>query len=371
MRGRSRWWSLLALCGACTAAPTDPAAGALVRLTDSVVIEDRDTFPRSPFAAGSARTRDGHLFVEVEDRVLHFDPQGRFVRAIGRPGDGPGELRRISGPQLLPGDSLLAVVSAAGNRIVVFRVADGTAAAEIPVADVLHAGQHWVARGDTMLIPALFDRRPYRRWVPGDSVRVWGRAPRALDARLGMAYQMGGLVALAARSSGYLALSPADSAVVVLRDDGSVRGYVDVPRRLRRALPADAEARYQTMLDESPPRLELLAPMTMGLHRRPGGGYIVVHFDGVAELLGDLEGFAYHDTVYWVTLLSEDLARACVDGRLPAAPEDLVRPLFVGDTIVLYVRGEDPSGQPQGVLRRYLVSDDGCAWQPTGGVRTP
>ncbi len=60
---------------------------------------------------------DGAIAVlEGADREIRvFDAEGRFVRRIGRAGDGPGELRIPQALQRLPGDTLLAWDSGTGR----------------------------------------------------------------------------------------------------------------------------------------------------------------------------------------------------------------------------------------------------------------
>jgi sugar lactone lactonase YvrE len=79
-------------------------------------------------------------------RVLVFDLTGKFIRAIGRKGQGPGEFARPTGACLLP-DGGLAVADFGGNRIEIFdpagtfvRLANVT---ETRVADLVQAGERF------------------------------------------------------------------------------------------------------------------------------------------------------------------------------------------------------------------------------------
>jgi hypothetical protein len=66
------------------------------------------------------RTRSLIYVVDAgSSRVLAFDFQGKFVRAIGSKGQGPGEFTRPTGAALLP-DGGLAVADFAGSRIGIF-----------------------------------------------------------------------------------------------------------------------------------------------------------------------------------------------------------------------------------------------------------
>ena len=72
----------------------------------------------------------------------------------------------------------------------------------------------------------------------------------------------------------------------------------------------------------------------------------------------------------WVSLVSTDFAKACVDG---AVPVETIDPPFVhlrGDTVDVVGRrivGEKAETR----IHSFVVSTDGCEWRPTGGVVAP
>lgn len=108
----------IAVMAACNRTPNGPPAGPTVALVDSVVLIGPDTFPRPPGSPDIALSESGELVVEPADQLLHFDRTGRFVGVLGHPGESPGELRDVSGVTVLPGDSVVAVVSTARGRII-------------------------------------------------------------------------------------------------------------------------------------------------------------------------------------------------------------------------------------------------------------
>ncbi len=65
----------------------------------------------------------GRLYVADADLVSirEFDSEGRFVREIGREGEGPGELRSIAGVSLLP-DGRLAAWDRGNRRVTVYGI---------------------------------------------------------------------------------------------------------------------------------------------------------------------------------------------------------------------------------------------------------
>lgn len=88
--------------------------------------------------------RPGGLIVERDHRFLvadngnkavwRFDPTGRPTGRIGKPGDGPGELRSASDISVV-GDSLVAVSNVARRQVDLFRLSDGghVASTKLPI----------------------------------------------------------------------------------------------------------------------------------------------------------------------------------------------------------------------------------------------
>jgi hypothetical protein len=303
------------------------------------------------------------LLLEVEDRVLHFDAEGRFVRVIGTPGEGPGELRGVSGLAVLPGDSVVAVVATYRGRLVLFRLADGEALDEVIMPEPARADQQWIARADTMLIPAPNETAPYRRWVLGsDTARSWGEEPPSRRGGASRAFMLGGLASGEPQGDGLVMLVPADSMLVVYDANGSVRRRVMLPVVRRRLVPADAEEVVREGMRRSPPEFHLPAPMTLGIHRMPDGRFLTVHFDADATTPSNPADLGFVNSRYWIGIVSADLTRACVDALLPDPPQDVIRPIFHGDTIALLVRTLTENGEPRSVLRQYRVTDAGCGW---------
>ena len=59
--------------------------------------------------SGVARLSDGSIAVATGDPMVRlYDPDGVFVRSVGRDGDGPGEFRSLASLQRLNGDALFA-----------------------------------------------------------------------------------------------------------------------------------------------------------------------------------------------------------------------------------------------------------------------
>lgn len=358
---------LLVLLSACSRSPSDPPGVPTVTLVDSLVVADPDTFPGRQDPPIVARSGRGDLFIAVRDGVLHFGEDGRFIRVIGVAGEGPGELRDVAGFGALPGDSVLAVVAAGRSRIVLFRLSDGAPLGEVTVAEPFNAGLGWAVVGDTLVIPTYMSTGPFRRWAIGsETVRTWGAPPPSSREGGSRAYMVGGIPSAAPFAGAVVALYPADSALVVHDASGAIVRRVVLPTVRRRMLAADVEEQVRAGIAERPPRFVYPGPLVLGLHRLPDGRYVTVHLEFTAEPGDDPMRLEYSDVHYWVSLVSADLSRACVDGEIPDPPADVIRPIFFGDTVALLVRSLDGDGEPRSVLRQYRVTDAGCGWVGVG-----
>lgn len=105
--------------------PPPPGSRPPIRVADRPMLqigaEDRGPNYQFNDIAAATRLRDGSI--AVADRgsgeIRIFDGSGRFVRKVGRRGEGPGESRRLSHIRAMGDDSLLAW-DALGGRFTIF-----------------------------------------------------------------------------------------------------------------------------------------------------------------------------------------------------------------------------------------------------------
>lgn len=74
--------------------------------------DDRYTIWSGPYLSFDVNAK-GHIFVadDRENRIVEFNPEGKFVRQIGRPGPGPGEFQGLININFLADGSCVAVES--------------------------------------------------------------------------------------------------------------------------------------------------------------------------------------------------------------------------------------------------------------------
>ncbi len=363
-----RWACLMILATGCTdRAPRD--TGPVVTVADSLVLAEPDSLETFLPLRTHALTRQGHLFLETGTAIVHFDPAGALVRVLGGPGRGPGEFQRISSLGLLPGDSLLAAVDARRARIVVFGVNDGALRREVVLQTPFYPTQQWVARGDTLILPGKLRRTPFTTWVTTtDSLAHWGTAPPIHERSLN-AYSQGGEPSLAPHDDGWVALFPADAALHVLDGDGATKQRMELPVRRRRGVPTDVAEQVAAIAETD--SFRFAASLVLAIRRLRTGQYLVIHLDADTEVttVNDPNsggtGISYHNIRHWVSLVSPDLRRACVDGLVPLEVDNILSPFFRDDVLHFVARRLDDSGTLRSVLYSFRVTETGCTWLPT------
>jgi hypothetical protein len=344
--------STIAACGA----ESPPRESPLVTQLDSTELAIPDTMP---FLNGRTQAvlADGSILLDFRTTALHFSPRGELIRALGRPGGGPGEFGRVSAIIPLPGDTLLAGMDPQRNRIVVLRIADGSLQREVPMPFRFFAGQQWRIRGDTVFMPVTLDAQPFVRWVLAtDSLDRWGAAP-TLIAQSTSAYSRGGEPSLAPHGAGWVALMPADDRLYVTDAAGVAQSFVTLPRRQRLGVPVDLIEQTAALTAETD---RFLASLSMGVTQLSDGSYLVVHAD--TDFVQAATQVEYSNTTYWASIVSADLSRACVDEPIRFPSVDLARVVFSGDTVLMLARTVHDDGTVRATQRRYKVSSEGCAW---------
>lgn len=366
MKLRSAWLMILA-AGCADQASRD--AGPAVSIADSLVLAQPDYLETFLPLRTQALTRQGHLFLETGTAILHFDPTGALLRVLGRPGRGPGEFQRISSLGLLPGDSLLAAVDARRARIVVFGVDDGALRREIVLQTPFYPDQQWVARGDTLILPGKLRRIPFTTWVTTtDSIAHWGTAPPIYVRSLN-AYSQGGEPSLAPHDDGWVALFPADPALHLLDHAGETTQRIVLPVRRRLGVPPDVAEQVAAIAATD--SFRFAASLVLAIRRLRNGQYLLMHLDADTEVIPSANDpssggvrISYHNIRHWVSLVSPDLRRACVDGLVPLDVDNILSPFFRDDILHFVARRLDDSGSLGSILYSFRVTDTDCDWLP-------
>lgn len=351
-------------CGRTPAQDGGPAVREVARIT---LQESADLYVARP--GGLAVDRRGHFLLTdfFQKWIVEFDEGGRFVARFGAPGRGPGEFNAI-GETVLALDS---IVGAADYRSRVFHFFDRGSRRYVGsrrVNGVATTGK--VVDGTVWLANLNTDTRL--------GMSVWPLA----DERIGEASAQlppveANLVPLPAE---YLRSEPlrgtyplahaapwADSALVgfaaapllvVVGRNGAVLDSVSIPARRRRGIPEGI------VREMNGPRFDVRKLFRSlsglyGLSRTAGGHFVAVHLDP------ELHGGNRITGRLFVSLLSADRRRACVDREIPVSQVSQPIVALRGDTVYVleqHVRGESGAAT---TVTTYRVTPEGCTWLPT------
>ncbi len=347
---------LLLLTAACAGGAESSRSGdsssPTILVADSVVLEEDDSLYLGHPAYLATLADGGYLITDrMQSRVHQFDARGRRVGVIGRKGRGPGEF--IS-PFLAVerSDGSLAIVDDELKRISVFG----------PTHELMFDVPSAVTIRDAALIGADIwfgghngaEETGLTRFSEDSVLRSSLPVPdtyRAVPSLLGIHHA----VMVDAWADSLLVAFSGTNEFMVTGADGVPVAEVTVPAARRKGVTREA---LQAMANPATPFPEMFSAISslFDLHRRSDGSIVTVHFDQI------LDGQAIESQVF-VSLVSADRSSACVDGQVDLTGD--IQPVisFRGDTLL--VLEQLTQQQPVvSVIRKFLVEDDDCSWQP-------
>lgn len=358
-----------------------PAPAGLLRLhaADSVVLQETDSiFLGNPGASFSVAP-DGSMYIPdySANRLVVFSASGELVRTLGRTGEGPAEFRMV-GAFGLATDRTVIHIDAGARRLNVFDRRSGSFRRSIPYDGYMS----WIWRDREAYVFGLVDH--------ARSLAVVALAAREVDEPASDS----STARLTAESFGtppeYVAypilrqwndakvVRSGDTTVVafgglsyLVREIASVgrRDTIGVPACARRGSPKAVLDRWFRQSPKTPRAAAKLAERTDqalsgagGLWRLKNGQFLVWYQDPVLESGGRLlKGTAF------LSLLSPDLGRACVDARVEAPGIGRPRVSFHEDSVLVLDQVVPAEGPPRAVtvVRKYTVETGACSWLPT------
>ncbi len=353
---------LASACGEASPAPS-------LVLVDSVPLVESDTTfignPAVTFTVGP----DGrfHIPDRGSNRILQFSARGEFLGVAGGHGGGPGEFRSIGYVGLMSSGRLW-------QNDYSLRRLSGYDSAGNPVRDIPYAGR----------LSHLNEGR-HGIWA-GLADHALGLAVGTFDSLLGEDSLVASIVTLPAEYRDYPLLRYWDEVRVVESADGIVVGFggldylvtydinghptdtVWIPACRRhgsprpvleagfRHPPRNAEEERRTM------EYETQISTLLGLWRLSDGQILTWYQDSWRDEARIIRSTAY------LSLLSPDLKRACVDAPLTGV-ESKKAILAVRDDKVhqldQVVGGPGTGAQVRTVIRRYALDTTNCDWLPT------
>lgn len=331
---------------------------------DTVLIAETDSaYIGRP--AGLYVDRVGRIYISdlLGDRVLQFDSTGRMLRSFGRPGAGPGEFRGV-GEVLLEWNGTIAVQSYGQRRITFFDVESGEVRATVRYAGTLTSGTvadsvGWFGNIDpkagfgVMRIDLRHVGREAGAPLLSSSVSplpVMYRQNEAIRGTYGM-------VQVAAFSDTLLVGYAAESLLVVHLGHGAPLDTLIIPSRIRRGIPPDFVQRMDL-------RRSTIGEM-IGMASALFGIWVVPQGFLLAYLDSSLEGKRNIHSRAFLSLLTSDRSRVCVDSPLRLVGEAQPRFAVQGDRIAVLDQYVTAGSRVKTVVRWYRLDPRRCTWYST------
>lgn len=367
MRSIASMFALLAVLGACRGGSAEPPSdrplssarttgqGARLVMLDSVRLGESDSsFIGS--ASGFAVDASGEIFVAdaFSARVLEFTPQGRFVRAYGRKGSGPGELEKPIAIVLI-GDSLIAVGNAGRNSPLLFDRRSGAWLSTGTVSGYVKSGQ---MVGDSLWLGVLSQKRgtSLATWRMGaDSMHYFGPVPDEYTASARLSSIMPH-APFAVRNDKAAVGFAGVNQILVMDGVSTVTDTINPPVARRRGVPANLVEEYAR--EQGVEYYTQLASILMQIGYMSDGKLLLIHHD--VKHRGDL----FSATGY-VSLVAADRLTACVDAVIALSPDAKPMTAIVGDRVASFEQAAG-GGDAASWVKTYRVDESGCDWVPVG-----
>jgi hypothetical protein len=348
-------------------------------LLDSIILHETDSvYVGSPGALFQVDS-EWNLFIpdESTNRLLEYDRQGRFIGAFGRSGAGPGEFRDI-GPVGLVTDSLVLQDSHGNRRVNVFDRRTRRYLGQFRYEGYLSgmsAGldRVWLALSDASRNRVLgwvaWSRvlSPMTEAAESAVVASFAGRPSEYD-RYPLLNEWDDMKVVSFEDGPVLAIGGSDRLVRYSRD-GVVHDTIKVAVVGRRGVKQETLERLFTRRPQTAAEARRLSDATsraisalLGLWKMPDGSLLVWYQDPHFENGGRvLKGVAF------LSIVTRDGSRACVDAAVEAPGSGRPRLDVKGDTILALDQVVSTTGEPRvtTVVRRYLLDTSECEWLPT------
>jgi hypothetical protein len=336
-----------------------PAAQSQVRLVpvDTVWLEEREgTYLVLP--NGLHVDLDGYLVTDADQaRVFRYAANGRLVRRYGSKGDGPGEFRTAIVALPYGADEIL-VVTVKPPALHRFNRRTGAFVRRYPLQSLAASA---LLSGDTIWLggPQYGPRAGVER------VRI-GRSDSAFLAPLPQSFQYGGpvggifpRVSMTRWKDSLLVGFESNDTLLVLAPNGRVVERVTIPHQRRRGIPSDLQAHLLVAMRKDYTKVFGVLSALRGMYRLPSGATALVHYDSRPGKLP-----ASSDV--FLSVVSADRTRACVDASVPLGPDPHPVIAFKADTLLVLDQQLRDGLDVATFIARFTVDTSTCRWVRTG-----
>ncbi|HET7583667.1 MAG TPA: hypothetical protein VFK13_02110 [Gemmatimonadaceae bacterium] len=329
-------------------APRVVRDGIALRVLDTIWLQESDSLYVAKPYGFAVSPSSGRIYVSDSfwGRVVRFDRSGVPDRIYGARGLGPGEIKSAGPVLLLP--SRVGVADVGRSLINMYDEATGRFQRAVSYRGVVTSS---TATGDTAWLGALdlVDSTGVAMWVAGaDSVRHTVPVPPVYLQSQPLAGIFDG-VEVAPTTDGLLVGFSGLDDLYVTDTEGRVEKIVAIPVRHRRGASVEMIQRLDGL--EYPEMFSALSAL-FALHRLRSGNLALVHFD---QTMADNAITAR----MFVSLLSSDLASACVDQPVPVSQDAQPAVAFAGDTLLVLQQRVVGEGA-RSFVQRLAIDEGSC-----------
>ena len=345
-----------------------------LRLIDSILLEESDSSPPGgPWALlrGGPKRAGCTSRTNQASRVQRYRANGEVDMTFGRRGRGPGEFGFV-GPAVLVTDTMLLVEANFQRLIHVFSTVSGKFLYSVPFVGINissaaatngkliwghfdYYGQYTVmlAGADSVLRGPIANAPPLRS----------SQHPRPEAFRTYPELDRFSLVPLVAWADTVLFGYGPLNWLVRATLDGTPLDTLTVPVARRRGASAEGLELFRVKDFKFEDAYQAISA-TAALWHLSTGEIVVWHQDGSLAIS---RPFKMHITgTAWISILSADLTRACVDVKVTTPGTDRARLALKEDTLYVLDQVMDSSttANIRSVIHRYHLSSRGCKWLP-------
>ncbi|WP_420130297.1 hypothetical protein [Longimicrobium sp.] len=318
-----------------------------------LVLQESDSLFLSSLGDFGFEPADGSFYVtdQFAGRLLQIDRSGRIARTFGRKGTGPGEFAQINlmfsrGNELFVNEGRQSVFHVFDRRT---GQVQGGRRHEGIFRDVRLVGNTaWLGMQNSTHGTAV------ARWdLDSDSVRYMIPLPREYRESQPLAGIYSSVFVVPWADTLLVGYAGSDD-LHLATQGGTLVDTVSLPIRARRGVPDDIVKRLPKL---QWPEMIASASALFGLGRFADGRVAAVHLDQVVNGSSfTADGF--------VSVLSADRRRACVDGALPLSKDTSPRVLFRGDTLFVLQQRLTEDERAETSITGFLLNTDRCRWLP-------
>ena len=342
-------------------------------MVDSITITESDElYLARPGGLAVADNGDFYVVDYFANHFVRFDRSGEPVRVYGGFGHGPGEFGSM-GQGLIIFDTIVGALDYSPRGFHFFERESGRylgtrRIAGTPTAAKVVDGTAWIGnidleRGQGVAVWDLEADPPRSGEGADEELRSGFAALPQEYIESEMLRGTWGIVHTSAWDDTVLVGFAGSPFLLEYTHDGVLRDTIFLPARRRKGVPPDFADRLEQGREHYSEKFAMASAL-FGLSRAGNGDLIVVHFDSELDPANRIDSRVY------VSVLSADLRRVCVDREIPTSSASQPVVTLRGDTLYVLEQhlSESEVGEAVTTLKSYRIDATDCEWLPTGSA---